>query len=295
MVLLQQNLSDMSPFLDISVLDEEARRKTPIDKLDEKVLDYLHLAENIVKKEIDDEKRYGQLCRLYEYIDGENGAYADDVEINIAEGNKGIIEIIERWRLLKRHHNDWQPGIVLECFLVKAKDAIGGMSVDSGNGHTIEVIVGWSWYNNGTYAAPTLIYALLDAIYCDLEYLRKQIHIINGKEPPALKTRITEQKKENMNVTEEELRADVPKWIPSPNMKVPPEQLGECLSEYLKRLGNIREQVAAEELSMRKPTTYWGYNDVLKQMLEENEGYLDYYNIKKSQRWTTSCLRMPII
>ena len=277
-VFLQQNLYDMCPILDLSVLNKpEARKKTPVEKLDEKFLDYLHLAENILKKEISDENRYDALCRLYEYIDCENGAYADDVDIGIANWDNGPIGIIERWKLLKQYNDDWQQGEVLKSFIATANKSINtGMNVTHFGGKT-SIIWGWSWYDNGTYAAPTLIYALLDAIYCDLEYLRKQIKIIYGKEPPSLKTRKTKQEQQNMNKTEEYTSAKVPKWIQCPKMKVPPELLDSCLSEYLKRLCNVREQVAAEELSMRKPMTYWGYNDVLRQMLEENEGYLEYY------------------
>lgn len=268
----------MSPIVDLSEFNKpEAGKKTSVEKLDEKVLEYLHLAEKIVNEKISNEDRYNALCRLYEYIDCENGAYADDVEKGIAEWDNGPIGIIERWKLLKQYNDDWRQGEVLKSFLATVNNAINTVLKATRFGEKIDNIRGWSWYDDGTYSAPTLIYSLLDAIYCDLEYLRKQIRIIKGKEPPALKTHIKEQKKENMNVKEEKKGADVPQWVLAPKMKVPPELLGECLCEYLMRLGRIRDQVAVEELSMRKPMTYWGYNDVLKQMLDENEGYLEYY------------------
>ncbi len=178
----------MRPLEEVTVKKEdnaqESRlgKKTSMQNLYKKVKEYIKRAKDIVGEKIDSEKMGAALTRLYRYISLENGGYADDVHNSIMNKEKLYIDFLNQWHLYA-DDEEWSEGEILVSFLKAAESAIGTRGGAFGFSGEFFEVPGWEWHPaTGIDAASVVLWALLDAIYRYLEYLRVQVEIETGKD-----------------------------------------------------------------------------------------------------------------
>ena len=226
----------MSTIQDISILKESGTqgkklgKKTPMQDLDNKVKEYISRADDIMSKDMNDLYKGLALGRLFKYICSENGGYANDVHDSIMTKEERYIAFMKRWHLYA-DAEDWKEGEILVCFLKAVENAIkrkgGGLSIDG----RYYKMSGWEWHpDSGIEVAQVVLWALLDAIYRFIDYLRVQIEIETGKDmgmdiAPKKTLCITPYHLMGAQKRENQVEKTVPVAPPSVKVEIPKETL----------------------------------------------------------------------
>ena len=176
----------------------ELRKMTGLDKLSEKIKEYINLAEGIVNEEMDIEERYNALAGLYKHIDDENGGYYDD--INNAS-SKEVDEYLGTHDLEigKKEHG---TGKALYNFVQHAKYAMSEGTIVSNIGGVSIIDYEMDWKPQGSvWPAQAMLFALMKTICWDGEYYWAQVKIRKGKVLPKFweKKSLMEELKEIIN------------------------------------------------------------------------------------------------
>lgn len=155
---------------------------TGLDKLSEKIKEYINLAEGIVNEEMDVEERYNALAGLYKHIDDENGGYYDD--INNAS-SKEVVKYLGKHNL-DAGKKEQGTGKALYNFVRSAKMKISEATIVSNIGGVDIFELEMDWKPQGTvWPAQAMLYALMKTICWDGEYYWLQVKIRKNKTLPT--------------------------------------------------------------------------------------------------------------
>ena len=160
-----------------------SRRMTQLPELEKKIREYMKRADGIERKTLDEERKLFALGQLLKYIDNENGAYVDDVEVSMKEGEDEIfLNFMRRWKL-DAEKEDWEVGEAVRSFLEAAHKAINTKMSEPRLGGNNDFTDDFEWHPiTELYSAQPMLYGLVKAIKEDIEYLRVQVNILSGRD-----------------------------------------------------------------------------------------------------------------
>ncbi len=183
--------------IDETIKGATLRKKTALPNLEKKIKEYLKRADDIEKKTLDEETKLFAWEQLLNYINNENGAYADEVEESLERAEETIFpEFLERWKL-DADNEEWEVGEAVRCFLNAAKEAMNTRTSVDGFASSLNITWGFEWHPIvELYSAQPMLYALIKAIRKDMDYLQVQANFTKKKDRQTIENNLVSKKKE---------------------------------------------------------------------------------------------------